>query len=369
MKIIFTGGGTQGHVAPCIAVAEQFIKRKNAEVLFVGRRDGEENKSIVEHGFPFIPIDIKSLASCHTAEKLRYPVMLMQAKNKAKKILNDFQPDAVFSSGGYVSYPIVCAAADLKTPIYIHESNAIAGRATKMQARHARCIFLGMEGSEDAFPHARKTLFTSTPVKEDFFRYTKAQARRLLGIGNEFMLLSLGGSLGAQRLNEVLLELMDTYSNSSGMYHIHSCGERYFNLIDEKYRVFSNSKGKCRAVPYINDMPLYMKAADIVVSRAGASTISEIRASGCCSILIPSPNVKNNHQYHNARSLERCDGAILLNENNLSSSALIKQIERLRNNAALRINIAKKAYLPIIKSAASVIVDAIIADCMQKEGL
>lgn len=362
MKILFTGGGTQGHVAPCIAVAEQLQKRKGAEALFAARRGGRENQSILDRGFSFKTIDIKSISACTLYEKLKYPLLLKKARVQAKSILEDFKPDAVFSSGGYVSYPIVAEAAALGIPIYMHESNAIAGRVTRMLAKHAKCLFLGMQGSEESFSFAKATRFTATPVKDEFFRWSREGARRALGIGNEFMILSLGGSLGAQKLNDEIFQFMYEYASKKGIYHVHSTGERYYKNIAQKYSIFLNNEGKCRAVSYINNMATYMKAADIVISRAGASTISEIRASGACSILIPSPNVKNNHQYHNAHTLVEIGGAVMLEEKQLSVQTLIEHVERLEKDSVLRMDLAKKAFLPTIRTSAKRILDTIEAD-------
>ena len=365
MKILFTGGGTQGHIAPCLAVAEQFIKRKEAEVLFVGRRGGRENHSIIARNHPFREIDIKSLESCSFQQKIFYPSLLRKARKEAKEILCDFEPDAVFASGGYVCYPIVREAAARFIPIYIHESNAVAGRATKLLSKYAKCLFLGMQGSERGFRFAERTIFTSTPVRKDFFQWTRASARKALGIGEEFMILSLGGSLGAQRLNDTMLEFMEQYSMKNDIVHIHSCGERYYNSLDEKYDFFKDSKGNCRAVSYLENVAPYMKAADIVISRAGASSISEIRACGACSVLIPSPNVKNDHQYHNACTLIENGGAILLRERDLNAQSLIDLVELLKSSPSKRKLIENNARLPLVKDSARMITQTIVSDLLQ----
>ena len=305
MKILFCGGGTFGHVAPAIAVAKMFSTRDpNANLIFVGRAGGKENEAIRKHGYPLLEIPMKSIGRAGVKENAQALILLAKSFSHAKQILEKEKPDLVFGTGGYVCFPLMRTAQRMHIKTVLHESNAVPGRACRMLAKRCDAVLLGIRDAEDGLPKGTRCRFTGNPVREGFFRYTREDARRILGIGhNERLLLSFGGSGGAEVLNGIAMRLMKSLAeHGDGIYHIHACGAKYFDKIKKEYPSFTTGKGRFRVYPYIDNMPLYMCGADLCICRSGAMTVAELAAAKLPSILIPSPNVKDNHQYKNARS-------------------------------------------------------------------
>ena len=326
MRILLCGGGTEGHIAPSLGLAQEMVKVKD-EFLFVGRSGGEENKKIQQMNFPLCTISIGSPSSYAWWKKCAFAFDLYRAIKECGKIIESFRPDAVFSTGGYVSFAPVMAAAKRKIPVFLHESNAIFGNATKMLLKHSRMLFLGMPQCEGYIPSNIVTKYVGTPVRQEFYELTKQSARKKLGLKNEFMILSFGGSLGAQKLNDACMQIMKNYSSKEGMVHIHSTGKRYYASIAETYTEFVNTGGKCRAVSFIDNMHEYLTAADLVICRSGAATISELCAIGAYPIFVPSPNVKNNHQYHNATAVAKVASIPVLTEDSTLVDSIISEIK------------------------------------------
>ena len=331
MRLLLCGGGTEGHIAPSLALAE-VMKQQGDSFLFVGRKHGEENKKILKYQYPYLPIDIKSYAAYSWYEKGKWIRNFSIALRESKSIIESYKPDAVFATGGYVSLPPILIAKNKKIPFFLHESNAICGRMTKAMMRHAETLFLGMPNSEQNFKNTKKFQFTGTPVRKSFFEKSKDEARRKLGIGNEFMIFSFGGSQGAERLNDVCLKLMLEYSLPEGISHVHITGRRYFDTNDKTHHFSSFSDSKCRAVSFVDNIEDYMIAADVVICRSGASTISEVLASGAYPIFIPSPNVINNHQFYNAKAISDLTKTPLLAEDGSLYDELKATVIYARNN-------------------------------------
>ena len=320
MKILFCAGGTFGHVAPALAAAQALKKQApDAEILFVGRENGEENKTIRKAGYTLREIPMQSIGRRLNVQTLRAALTTMQALGKAKNILKQIKPDVVFGTGGYVCYPVLRAAEALGIPTVLHESNATAGRACRMLAPKCKIVLLGTRGCEKSLPANTPWKFTGNPVREDFFLYTREKARRILGISeNATLIFSFGGSGGAQCLNDAILSFMARKDEKNqNIYHVHAIGKKYYEEAATRYPSFILRQSKKRIVPLIENMPLYMCAADLCICRSGAMTIAELAAATLPAILVPSPNVTENHQHKNAQSLVDIGGAILLEEKNL----------------------------------------------------
>ena len=345
MRILFCGGGTAGHISPAIAIAEDMLSRYGeCEILFVGREGGEENEAIKKAGFRLKTVEIYGIQRKATPKNLKRLFIAVRAVGKAKRIIKDFSPDVVIGTGGYVCYPVLRAAKKLKIPTAIHESNACPGLTTKLLAPKCDRVFLALSGAEDGFKDKKNIRIVGNPVRSDFKSIDRKQARRKLGISEkEFLIVSFGGSGGSAKMNEALLMLMERHSSrNTGSKHIHATGKKYYEETKNVREKYTEAKNGCEIKPYIDDMPTLMAAADLVISRSGAMTIAELSAAGCASILIPSPNVTNDHQYKNARLLSECGAALLLSEENLSNASLLSLVEELENNPRKRSEMREK---------------------------
>lgn len=332
MNILFTCGGTAGHVNPAVALARIFQERNpDCKVLFVGADGGMENHLVPKEGYEIRSVTItnfhRSFAPADIAHNLGTVRNMVRSKQQAARILDEFQPDLVVGTGGYASYPVVKEAARRHIPTAIHESNAVPGLTTKGLSKVVDRVMVGFEESRSHYDHPEKVVVTGTPVRGDFFRYTRQEAREKLGLTDERpLLLSYWGSLGAEVMNRKMSEFIarECYDGAP-FHHIHGAGRDYGWMQEEIGRRGLALEGTGIEVrEYIYDMPLVMAAADVVLCRAGASTISELTAIAKPSILVPSPNVTANHQEKNARVLEAAGGAVVLLEPDCSGQALFR---------------------------------------------
>lgn len=337
MNILFTCGGTAGHVNPAVALARIFQERHpGCNILFVGADGGMENHLVPKEGYEIKSVTItnfhRSFAPADIAHNLGTVVNMQKSKKQARDILNQFKPDLVVGTGGYASFPVVKQAAKRGIPTAVHESNAVPGLTTKALSKVVDCVMVGFEESRAHYDDPEKVVVTGTPVRGDFFRYTRQQAREKLGLPDDRpLLLSYWGSLGAEVMNRKMVDFIaqECYDGAPFL-HIHGAGRNYAWMMEELNGRGLNLEGTGVEVrEYIYDMPLVMAAADVVLCRAGASTISEITAIAKPSILVPSPNVAANHQEKNARVLSEQGAAVLMLEKNCTEKALYAQVEDL----------------------------------------
>ena len=332
MKIIFCGGGTAGHVTPGVAIAEHIKKTyPTAKILFVGREGGDENSVIINSGFELKTLKINGFERKISAKNFKSLFIAISSLKHAKSIIRDFSPDVVVGTGGYVTWPIIKVAQSLKIPTVIHESNACPGLVTKLLSRKCDRVLLNLSGSEKEFKKQDNIRIVGNPVREDFINCKRDLSRKKLGISRkELLIASFGGSGGSGKLNEVIVEVMKNHSSKNrNIKHIHSCGRKYYGNIKDKYPDFITGKYGCEIKPYIEDMATVMAASDIIVSRCGAMTLCEICAVGATAILIPSPNVTNNHQYKNAKLICESNAAIMIEEGQLTPESLIAVLNEL----------------------------------------
>ena len=322
MNVLFTCGGTAGHVNPAVALARIFQERQpGCRILFVGADGGMENKLVPKEGYQIRSVTItnfrRSMAPADIIHNFGTLVNMQKSKKQAQAILDEFKPDLVVGTGGYASFPVVSEAARRHIPTAVHESNAVPGLTTKALARVVDRVMVGFEESRAHYDHPEKVVVTGTPVRGDFFRYTREEARARLGFSDQRpLLLSYWGSLGAEVMNQKMVDFIaqECYEGAPWR-HIHGAG-RDFPWMQEELlrRGLQLGDNGVEVREYIYDMPLVMAAADVVLCRAGASTISEIAALAKPSILVPSPNVTANHQEKNARVLSDQGAAVLLRE-------------------------------------------------------
>ena len=337
MNILFTCGGTAGHVNPAVALARIFQEREpGCRVLFVGADGGMETRLVPKEGYPIETVRItnfhRSLAPADIAHNLGTLRNMYTSQKQARRIVDEFRPDLVVGTGGYASFPVVKEAARRHIPTAVHESNAVPGLTTKALSKVVDCVMVGFEESRSHYDHPEKVVVTGTPVRGDFFRYTRQEAREKLGFTDDRpLLLSYWGSLGAEAMNRRMADFIAKECYEGAPYrHIHGAGRDFAWMQEELLRRgLKLGDNGVEVREYIYDMPLVMAAADVVLCRAGASTISEITAIAKPSVLVPSPNVTANHQEKNARVLADQGAAILLREQDCGEHTLYDTVELL----------------------------------------
>ena len=330
MKVIFTCGGTAGHVNPALALAGYMQKKHpGIQILFVGTPDGMEGALVKNAGYAFRSVVIsnfhRSLAPRELWHNLDALVKMVTSRRQANAILKEFQPDLVVGTGGYASYPVVRQAACAGIPTAVHESNMVPGLTTKMLENYADRIMVGFEECRQHYRHPEKIIVTGTPVRGDFFDLTKAQAREKMALGDDRpLIVSFWGSLGASNMNRQMLDFFRR-EKAEGLpfHHIHAVGSAGWEWMASELR--ENGLSNCPSLDireYIYDMAAVMRAADLVICRAGASTLSELTALGVPAILVPSPNVTNHHQEKNAALLGDHGAALVLPEQEVDGKTL-----------------------------------------------
>lgn len=322
MKLVFAGGGTMGHVSPSLAIAKEHLRHtKKGSCIFFGREGGKENDAVTKEGYTLYTLAVTGFVGKNPMQILGSFRSMSVALKVAYKILEEEKPDCVIGTGGYVSYPVLSAATRLGIPTVIHESNATPGVATKLLSKSVDLILLGMKDSEGNFKKSKKAVYVGTPVDRAFYTTSRERARERLGVGNRRLILSFGGSLGAEAINRFAIKAAGSMKGSDTLW-IHASGRRYY----ESMKAECEKNPVLRLLPYIDDMPTYLTAADLAVCRAGASTIAELQATGTSSILIPSPNVAGNHQLCNADRMQESGQALILSEEKLGTPEAIEML-------------------------------------------
>ncbi len=337
MRVLMTGGGTGGHVNPALAIANT-IKQNDpdAVIAYAGTKRGIENKLVPKAGYPMYHVEVRGIKRSLSPSNIKAAYLALTSPIKAKKIIKEFKPDLVVGTGGYVSWPIVKAAASMGIPTALHESNAIAGVAVKMLQNSVDRIYLNFEKTGETLTCPREKLMkVGNPVMNGFSSLTRAEARRQLGIPDKYkyIILSYAGSMGAEKVNDAVLCLMREFTaKHPEVYHIHATGSIELELCTSQFKEMGLDKYEnIELCEYIYDMPVKMAAADLTINRAGAMTVSELAITGKCAIFIPSPNVAENHQYKNAKVLYDAGAAGLFEEKELTDGAkpLIAEVEKL----------------------------------------
>lgn len=327
MRIIVTGGGTGGHIYPALALARYIQERDPAaEILFAGSTGGLERKIVPAAGF-----NLETIPASGFQRSLRgllpFGRDLRRGFSRARKIIADFQPAVVCGTGGYVSAPVVLAARLAGCPAAIHEQNALPGLANRVLAPLVQRVCLSFEESRRAFPRCSRTVFTGNPRASEVAAVERAAARRELRLDpSPSTLLVYGGSRGALRINEVLVEFLKAGWLPPAVQLLYVTGEIYYRQVREQLGALPE---RVRLYPYLEQMPAALAAADLVITRSGATTLAEITALGLPAILVPSPNVVQNHQYYNARLLEKAGAALLIEEKDFNRHRLRRELNRL----------------------------------------
>lgn len=336
MRVLIAAGGTAGHINPALAIAGVIRKHcPQAEIHFAGRKAGMEYKLVTAQGYPFHHIEVNGIQRSLTPKNLVRNVQavwnLALSGPKAKAMMKEVQPDLVIGCGGYVSGPVVRCAAKMGIATAIHEQNAFPGVTNKLLAKDVDLVFAAVAAAVEKLGAPQKTKVVGNPVRPEMFQQDRQAARAKLGAGDRTVILSFGGSLGARRINEVVADLAAWEMKSKApVLHIHATGSRGVELFAElgRQKGFAGYEG-IQAREYIQDMPQMLAAADLVIGRAGALTLAELEAVGRAAILIPSPNVAENHQYYNALEVQKAGAALVLEEKDLTGERLVEQVQSL----------------------------------------
>ena len=333
MRILMTGGGTAGHINPALAIAELLKKEyPDAEFLFVGAKGRMETQLVPAAGYPIRTISVRGfqrrLSLKNIGRNILAAVDVVTASAVSARIVKEFKPDLAVGTGGYVCGPVLREAIRAGVPTAVHESNAFPGVTVKMLAKEGATVLLCSEDARRHLPEGTRAVVTGNPIRPEFLTLDKAAARAELGLDARPLVLSFGGSLGAAKINEAMAEVLRRSREEGKLQHIHGAGKAGYAAMKaklEQLQVPLSGDG-VTVREYIDDMPRCMAAADLVICRCGAMTLSELPAAGKPSILIPSPYVAENHQYHNAMVLVNRGAALCIEEKDLTADRLWKAI-------------------------------------------
>lgn len=357
MRVIFAGGGTGGHINPAISIAD-YAKSQDSEfeALFIGTKRGLESKLVPKAGYDIKYIDIAGFNRKNLLKNVSVVAKLIKSRIDCRKIIREFKPDCVVCTGGYVSGPVIMAAAKEGIPSLIHEQNVYPGLTVKGSEKYVDYLAVSFDETVNLMNAKEKCVVTGNPIRTQILEANKEEARKKLGIDKPFVLV-FGGSLGAQRINDTMLNIIPRLKQNGNIRLLFGTGERNYDAIRDavtKLGIDENDEN-IQILPYIDNMAEVMAAADVVVARSGAITVSELAALGKPSVLIPSPNVVRNHQEQNAREFEKNGAAEVITEAELTPDVLYKTVcEMIENNEYLAkmsenlIKMAKTDALPKI---------------------
>ena len=359
MKLIIAGGGTGGHLFPGIAVAEEFLSRDPAnEVLFVGTERGIEARAVPASGYRLETISAAGIRGKGTLSQLKGAVMMVYGYAQSRKILKSFRPDMVLGVGGYASLPMVLAARGMQIPRFIHEQNAIPGQTNRLLARFASKVFITLEESARYFPSA-STLLTGNPLRRQILdmveKDSSSSAKDDVRSADDFRLFIFGGSQGAHAINAAMIEALPLVKKShSNVMITHQTGEKDCAEVTAAYRAAGL---EAKVVPFIADMAEEYAKADLIICRAGATTIAEVTACGKACLFIPFPHAVDDHQRRNAEALLKKDACFMMLERELTGGALAGMIRTLAEDPNLVRRTGELAFSLARLDAARIIVD------------
>ncbi|MBQ2973075.1 MAG: undecaprenyldiphospho-muramoylpentapeptide beta-N-acetylglucosaminyltransferase [Clostridia bacterium] len=348
-RILIAAGGTGGHINPALGTAG-YIKEKHptAEIAFVGTADKMEAKLVPQAGYELKTIEISGFWRSFSGEAIKHNITtvkrLLKSSSQIKRILKEFKPDLVIGYGGYVSGPVLRIAAKMGIPTAIHEQNAYPGVANKAVAGKVDRVMLTAKQAEQYMKPKNPCVVTGLPIRGDILKGDRDFARAELEVGNKPLIISMGGSLGAKPVNDAVFGLILNKYRDKDCVFLHATGknaEQFRAELEEK-GVDLKSNPHVRVVEYI-DIPKCLPAADLVICRSGASTLSELQALGKPSVLIPSPYVTENHQYHNAMALVDNGAAEILEEKDLTADSLTERVNLLLSDKTKLEGIGKNA--------------------------
>lgn len=353
MRIVVTAGGTMGHINPALAIIDEFKKEeKDLEVLYIGTHNRMEKDVIPKKGIPYESIEIYGFTK-NIINDLKDIVLIYKGIKRCKEILKEFKPDVVIGVGGYVTYPVIKAAHDLHIKTFIHEQNSIPGKANKMICKYASLIGVTFSESQKYLKTKAKIIYTGHPCGAWALNIPKKNKETLGLTKGKKLVTVVAGSLGSGSLNQKMQDyLKDIKNENYEVCYITGKGH-YEEFTKEKY------PDNVKVYPYIDELPGLLKISDLVISRAGAGSLSEILALEIPSIIIPSPNVANNHQYFNAKDLEKKECIKLIEEKDVSKEVLLKEVNKMLKDTTTRLKMIHAMHSLDTRNSANIIYKAI----------
>lgn len=336
MKIIISAGGTGGHIYPALSILKKIKEKdKNADILYIGTKDRMEKDIIPKEGYKFIGINVKGLKRSLSPKNIKSLFLFVSAIYKCKKIIKQFKPDIVIGVGGYVSAPVVYAAHKLGVKTCIHEQNSILGVTNKFASNFADKVFVSFKSTLDKLEHKQRGIYTGNPCGENAINAPICKKEEFNLDPKKKLVLIVMGSLGSKTINDKMKSMLTLFNNKD--YEVmFVTGKNYY----DDYKKIKYTKN-IKIVPYIDNMVRLLKKTDVLVSRAGASTLSEISSLNIPSILIPSPYVTENHQYKNAMDLVNNGAADIIEEKDLNGDILLRKVEKILNDKIYSNNLKK----------------------------
>ena len=359
LNVLVSGGGTGGHIFPALSIANEIQRRHpDARILFVGAEGRMEMERVPAAGYNIIGLPVSGFDRKHLLRNFKVLARLYKSMGMARKILNDFKPDIAIGVGGYASGPMLKAAQKQGIPTLLQEQNSYAGVTNKLLAARADCICVAYEGMERFFP-AEKIVLTGNPVRRSLLDCgaTSEQARQAMGMDPlKTTILIIGGSLGARTINNAIIDGLARIGEVGDVQVIWQTGKIY----NEQCREALDASGvkNVHQMPFISNMDMAYRAADLVVSRAGASSISELQLLGKAAILVPSPNVAEDHQTKNARALSDKDAALLVPDADAASSLVTTMLELATDSARIEM-LSRNVKAMALRDSAERIVDEV----------
>ncbi|TFE31736.1 undecaprenyldiphospho-muramoylpentapeptide beta-N-acetylglucosaminyltransferase [Cohnella luojiensis] len=363
MRVVLTGGGTGGHIYPALAIGREVSERQpGSSLLYIGTSRGLESRIVPEQGIAFEDITITGFQRSLSWENVRTVVRFVQGVRRSKQLLGKFKPDVVVGTGGYVCGPVVYAASRLGIPTLIHEQNVIPGLTNKFLSRYVNGVAVSFAESAAYFDKCPDVIFAGNPCATRVLQANRSRGFESLGMAPETpFVLVVGGSGGAKALNDAIVQMVPLIDKIPGVHFVFVTGERFYKSTEEAIqRSLPGSSNRVHVFPYIHNMPEVLAASTLFIGRAGASFLAEITSLGIPSILIPSPNVTNNHQEANARSLADAGAAVMILERDLSGKALFDHVNSIVGDPARRGIMAKASKGLGMPNAASAIYEQII---------
>ena len=375
MNIIFTCGGTAGHINPAIALAKLLRERQpDTKILFIGAKGGMEENLVPREGFELKTLTISNFQRKLTPKNIWHNVVSVKnvfaSASAARRYIRDFKADVIVGMGGYASYPAMKQGAKLGIPTLVHESNAMPGLTTRMIAPSVDKVMVAYEESRQHYGNPERVEVVGMPVQSLFVHGNKEEMKKKLGYEGKTLVVSCWGSLGARDMNRQMIEFMKLESEEKPFCHVHATGSYAWQWMPQELKdagVDLEANPQIDLREYIYNMPELMVAADLFIARAGASTLNEIAASGTPSIIVPSPNVTDNHQEKNARVLEGRGGCTVIRESESSGKLLYETAKAILADPAHAAEMGEKARNAAVLDSAERIYDLIVKTASKGE--
>ncbi|MBQ0004731.1 MAG: undecaprenyldiphospho-muramoylpentapeptide beta-N-acetylglucosaminyltransferase [Clostridiales bacterium] len=335
MRIVLTGGCTGGHIYPALAIGDKFREMQpDAEIIYIAHPYGLETSIVPKAGYDLKLVTAEWFDRSNPVRLAKTILHTARGRREAYRIMKDFKPDVVVSTGSFVSVPVVLAGAKYGADIYIQEQNAFPGLSNKLLSKYAKKIFLGFEAGRDQFKEKDKLVYSGNPVRSEFGGRDRAEDRRTLGIPeDDLVIMAFGGSLGSPCINEMGEEIIKRFGGRKGVTFIFGTGRGYYDTTMAKLKEAGLADyDNVKMSAYIDGMPRTLSASDIVISRSGALSVAEVTMSGRAAIFVPSPNVTADHQYFNAKAVADNGGAYIVRESDTSCAEVMEKLEELIEN-------------------------------------